>query len=147
LARKVGFRDIPVYHYRVWGGAASRKYDPNFTRTAEEILAEIDTFVDRTGTVGFNPIYYTKAAKLFIDALKQQFAPLSNPMKLSSKLRAMRALLRQPVYARALEQAVPAYMSPGQRLAWRLVKACGPLPAYLLFRARAWLSAGLGRLK
>lgn len=134
LAQKVSFRDKPIYHYRVWPGAASRRFSPQFAATAEEILNEIARFMERMSPSDFEDVYYTKAGKLYLDIIKLQY--VGNPMPLAEKRSQLTTLLNKQPYSEARARARPKYMSPGQAVVWPLIRMGLPLSVYLLYALR-----------
>ena len=134
-ANKVAFRNKHIYHYRVWPGAASRKFTPDFRETASEILEEISTFMTAAQATDFEDIYFTKAGKLFLDTIKLQY--VGNPMSLLEKRRQLGSMLRDDPYSKARKRACPRYMTRGQAAIWPLIRMGLPTAVYFLYALRA----------
>lgn len=115
-ATKVCFVDMPVYHYRCWNGAASKKYSRDFEQTAAEICTEIETYMERFQPGDeFRRCYYTKVTKLLMEIIKLTYAPDGNSLPRRDKIQEIRRIMGQERYREALKRADIRMLSKRQK--------------------------------
>jgi len=122
-ATKVSFVNMPVYHYRMWNGSASKKYSKDFEQTALEIISEIENYMSRFPfDKEFERCYQTKKFKLLLDIIKLTYAPAANPLTHAEKVREIKRIMQQECYRTALRDTDLRMLGKKQRIMYILLR-------------------------
>jgi glycosyltransferase involved in cell wall biosynthesis len=114
---KVVYEDIPVYHYRMTNNSATKQYSHDFEDTSKRILFEIDTFLRKNHLYNeLSLVYYAKAAKLYIELIKLQYAPSENKLSYSAKQKELRVLYHSVPFRDCFIREINEYLSTSQKL-------------------------------
>lgn len=123
VAERVDFLDIPVCHYRIWDSSDSKKYSPDFDKTAKEIAHHIKAFMVAFNKFEeFSPAYYSKSLKLYLEIIKLKFAPSKNTMSFREKCSRLRALATEEPFKEAIKNASDTTLNRNQALGHFLLK-------------------------
>jgi len=120
---KVDFVDVPVQHYRVWNGSASKKYSKDFHVTAGRIAGYIKEFMSATGKSDiFLYAYYSKVTKLIMEIVKLELSPRANKDGFWKKRNLLKKLATSEPYKSAIRYVDSSTLTKGQKLGHKLLK-------------------------
>lgn len=122
-AEKVIFRDIPVYHYRIFEESATNKYTPDFDITALKVLNSINDFINEFELKGeFLNAYYSKAIKLLLECIKLKYVLDNSNNRDKKKISEIRRLLKSEPYNKSKHKASFKYLNRTQKIGLLLIK-------------------------
>lgn len=122
-ANKVDYMDLPVHHYRIWGGSASKKASKDFHKIALQIIENIDRFMKEAGKEDdLKSAYDSKVSKLLLEIVKLELAPKSNTDTLRKKSEFIKVLSDSEPYCSSIKAVDYKTLTKGQRMGCTLVK-------------------------
>lgn len=123
LAKKIDFVDVPVQHYRLWDGSASKKYNPTFHETALWIADELNKFIKtKEDRETLYLAYNAKIVCLVIEILLLELVHKQSTKNHKEKKIILREICNNKLFQNAIKNVKLNDLTNGQGIAAILLK-------------------------